>query len=47
MINLIINEIKFKMVKYQLIKIKKPNSKISKINMLRTIDEHIIFILKL
>ena len=25
----------------------KPNSKISKINMLRTIDEHIIFILKL
>ena len=46
MINLIINEIKFKMVKYQLIKIKN-QIQISKINMLRTIDEHIIFILKL
>ena len=44
MINSIINEIKFIMVKYQFLKIKKPNSKISKIKMLKTLDEYLIFI---
>ena len=44
MINSIINEIKFVMVKYQLLKRKKPNSRITKIKMLKTLDEYLIFI---